>query len=153
MSDNEPGKQTKCDNPFDGAQLQGGKFTAADMRNTTFDGVNLANAKFFAVLSGAVFDDCNLSDATFKNVNLSNSSFDDVNLSNSKFHNLNLSATTFDFLNMRDVQVTRADITGMKIDGIPVSDFIAAYDEKHSLTPENDGVLDRGPKVETNPES
>jgi len=45
--------------------------------------------------------------------------------------------------------ITKADYTGSKIDGIPVSDFIAAYDEKHGLTAEDDGVLDRGPGTET----
>ena len=39
---------------------------------------------------------------------------------------------------MCDVEVTRVDITRMKIDGIPTSDLIAANDEKYGLTLEDE---------------
>ena len=143
MSDNGQANQDNDARPFSGPQLQNGEFTNADMTGTNFDGVNLAKARFYAVLRDAVFDDSDLSSAVFNDVNLAGATFDNVNLKGSKFHNIDLSGTSFDYLNMRDVEVTRADLTGMTIDGIPVSEFIAAYREKHGISLENDGSSDQ----------
>ncbi|MBB3644042.1 uncharacterized protein YjbI with pentapeptide repeats [Rhizobium sp. BK619] len=40
-------------NPFDGAQMQGMHYERADMSGANFDGVNLADAQFYAFLTKA----------------------------------------------------------------------------------------------------
>jgi uncharacterized protein YjbI with pentapeptide repeats len=62
-------------------------------------------------------NDANLSASSFVNVNLSGATFDDINLSNSTINNVNLS----------HVHITDSCTAGMTIEGILVSDLIAAY--------------------------
>ena len=114
MSDNE-----ERATPFDGARLQNGHFARADMTGTHFDGVNLADAKFFAVLSKAQFNDTNLAEAQFHDVNLGNADFNDVNLSAAVFQNINFS----------DASISNANLTGMRINGVLVSDLFEAYEK------------------------
>jgi len=94
----------------------------ADMRNTRFDGVNLAGAYFYAVLTEARFHDTNLAGADF----------DDVNLSGARLHNINLSEATFDNLNLSNAAITNAKLDGMTIDGVLVSDLFAAWKQAQS---------------------
>ena len=118
--------------PFDGPQLQDTEYAAADMSRSNFNGVNLTEAKFYAVLSkarfvrskleGASFDDVNLHGARFHNVNLSGSTFDDINLSEAEFNYLNLSGT----------KITNANLEGMTINGILVTELLAAYEREQS---------------------
>lgn len=110
------------ENPFDGPQLQDGEFARADMRNTRFDGVNLAGAYFFAVLT----------DARFTDTNLARADFDDVNLSGARLHNINLSEASFDNLNLSNCAITNANLEGMTIDGVLVSDLFAAWKASRS---------------------
>ena len=70
-----------------------------------------------ADLSRSTFDDVNLSGTTFRDVSLSAASMQDVNLA---------------VLEIRDANLTGASIAesktdGMTIDGIPVSELLAAY--------------------------
>jgi uncharacterized protein YjbI with pentapeptide repeats len=95
-------------NPFTGPQLQNTHHECADLASSHFDGVNLADAKFFAVLTNARFNDTNLLGATF----------DDVNISRASFNNITFQNTI----------ITAANLTGMKINGILVTDLLAAYE-------------------------
>ena len=62
-------------------------------------------------------DDCNLSGSTFHNVNFTNTVLDDVNLSNLEIKNAC----------MHDVSISDAMLEGMTINGIEVTELLAAY--------------------------
>jgi uncharacterized protein YjbI with pentapeptide repeats len=52
---------------------------------------------------------------------------DDADLARSTFDNTNLSSSTFNDCNMAEVQISDCRLTGSTINGIPVSDLLAAY--------------------------
>ena len=69
----------------------------------------------------------NLSGSTFNDVNLAGADFRDVNLSGAKLEDVNLS-----HLHIRDANLSHASISdsllkGMTIDGIAVTELLAAY--------------------------
>jgi uncharacterized protein YjbI with pentapeptide repeats len=82
-----------------------------------------------------------LSDSTFKDVNLSNASFDDINFSGASIRNANLSGWRVRDVSFSGLQITQADLRGasisecllegMTIDGIAVSEMMAAYRSVH----------------------
>ena len=69
--------------------------------------MHVAGADEAVCLGGARFDDVNLGEATFHDVNLSGAKFNDVNLANAA--------------------ITNANLAGLTIDGILVTDLLAAY--------------------------
>jgi len=71
-----------------------------------------------------------LTGSTFRDVCLGQAVFDDVNLGESRFHNVNLSGARFDDINFSGVEITHANYAGMKIDGVLVTDLLAAYRER-----------------------
>lgn len=110
------------DNPFDGQVLRDAHYRRADMACSNFDGVNLANARFYAVLTRATFTDTNLAEARFNDVNLASAIFDDVNLAGIVVTNANLS----------NASISDANLTGMRINGILVTDLLDAYARSRS---------------------
>lgn len=70
-----------------------------------------------ADLSGTTFNDVNLAGADFTNVNLSQSSLTDINLQGTRLRDVNL----------RDVEIHHGALEGMRIDGLLVTDLLAAY--------------------------
>lgn len=80
-----------------------------------------------ADLSGSSFTDVNLANASFNDVNLTNASFNDVNLSGAVIHNVNLSNLRISQVNLRGVSIVESHTEGMTINGIPVTDLLAAY--------------------------
>jgi uncharacterized protein YjbI with pentapeptide repeats len=116
-------------NPFTGPQLQNVHHQRADMAGTYFDGVNLADAKFFAVLTGATFTDTNLQGASFDDVNLSNVSFNNITFQNTTITAANMSAMKISGVTLENTDIQDANLTGMKINGILVTDLLAAYDQ------------------------
>ncbi len=68
-------------------------------------------------LSGSRFEDVKLADATFNNVDMSGWRVEDVTLAGSRINNANLSG----------VSITNCAIEGMTLDGIRVTDLMAAY--------------------------
>ncbi len=88
-------------------------------------------------ISGSVYDDVNMSGSTignvnlagcaFKNVNMSGATFEDANLSGWKLHDVNLAGLKIDKANLAGASITQGRMEGMTIDGILVSDLLAAY--------------------------
>ncbi|PZQ83612.1 MAG: hypothetical protein DI549_07085 [Ancylobacter novellus] len=86
-------------------------------------------------------NDVNLSGSVFVNVNLSGSRFDDVNMSGWAVKNVNFSGLALECANVSGARITRADLVGvsiaecrldgMRIDGILVTDMLAAYRAAH----------------------
>jgi uncharacterized protein YjbI with pentapeptide repeats len=61
--------------------------------------------------------DADLSGSTFTNVKLARAAFDDVDLTGVTIHNANLSG----------LQISDANLTGASLNGILLSDLLAAY--------------------------
>ena len=110
----------------------------SDLSNSTFMGVGLDKSRFEDCgLAGATFDYVNLSDARFGRMNLSRAVFDDGLLPGTRFNNLNMSGALFENVlligaairsaNLNGLHVSECNVAGMRIDGILVSDLLAAY--------------------------
>jgi catechol 2,3-dioxygenase-like lactoylglutathione lyase family enzyme len=92
--------------------------TASGTNRVDFVGRNLRGSSFAKVrLADATFHDVDLSAAAFGNVNASAATFENANLREARFTNVDLS----------NVEISRARLAGMRIDGILVTDLIAAY--------------------------
>lgn len=115
------------ENPFNGQQLQGIRYERADMSAAIFDSVNLANAQFYAVLTNAKFTDTNLSEAVFYDVSLKKARFNNVNLAEATITNANLSNLSITDVTLAHTDIQNADLTGMRINGILVTDLFQAY--------------------------
>ena len=78
-------------------------------------------------LSGSKFDDVNLQGTLFNNINLSESTFTDINLTGTQVENVNASNVTFHCVKFEGAAIDRCLLDGMTIDGVLVTDLIAAY--------------------------
>jgi len=88
-------------------------------------------------ISGSVYDDVNMSGSTvgnvnlagcsFKNVNMSGATFEDANLSGWKLNDVNLAGLKIVKANLAGASITQGRMEGMTIEGILVSDLLAAY--------------------------
>jgi uncharacterized protein YjbI with pentapeptide repeats len=67
----------------------------------------------------------------FEDVNLSSSDFHDVDLSGSKFDDINFNGAVIKNTCLGDVSISDADYTGMRIDGILVTELLRAYSAAH----------------------
>jgi hypothetical protein len=93
-------------------------------------------------ISGSVYDDVNMSGSTvgnvnlagcsFTNVNMSGATFEDANLSGWKIHDANLAGLKITKANLAGASITLGRMEGMTIDGILVSDLLAAYHASRS---------------------
>ena len=110
---------TDKNNPFPDNAFKGYEFAKSNMTNAHFNGVNLSDSRFWAVLKNARFTDCNMEAANF----------DDVNLGSARFHNINLSGVSFSNINMSNVEISDANLDGMRINGVLVSDLFSAYEK------------------------
>lgn len=110
---------------------------------------NLSGSQFHDVnLGGAEFDNVNLSKAKFHNINLSDISVTAVQIGGAKFKHVGpppdkdgkqerqrpvtfeemmLCDSTFRKVDLSNVRMIECDTTGMTIDGISVTDMVAAY--------------------------
>lgn len=116
-------------NPFSGPQIQGVHYARADMTASNFDGVNLADSRFFAVLTKAKFTDTNLQAADFDDVNLSQTTFNNITLSGATIQNANLSGMRISAATMENTDIKDVNLTGMRINGVLVSDLFDAYEK------------------------
>jgi Pentapeptide repeats (9 copies) len=78
-------------------------------------------------LAGSTFDDVNFAGATFENVMMSGWSVHNVNLSGLRLDNANVSGARISNANLAGTSVTDSRLEGMTINGIPVTDLLAAY--------------------------
>jgi uncharacterized protein YjbI with pentapeptide repeats len=87
---------------------------------------------------------CNLKGSKFLDVNLGEAVFDDVNLAGATIKNVNLSELRLEDANMKGAQIRSADLRGasiahcltegMTIDGVAVSEMMAAYRKANSAS-------------------
>lgn len=125
-----------------------------DMMKMACYAVNLEGSSFSnSTLAKIQISNCNLSHSKFQNINLRNALFADLNLSNSEmtfvtlggvrfvdtvlgnektpitFERCDLEGSQFTNSNLRNVEIHASDLTGMKIDNVPVEELIAAYNQ------------------------
>ncbi|MFZ6758414.1 pentapeptide repeat-containing protein [Undibacterium sp. Ji50W] len=77
----------------------------------------------------AMEDNKLLQGRNFHNVDLANSNFDQVQLRASSFHSVDMEACRFRDISFVNVTMEACDFTGMRIDGVLVSDMLQAYEE------------------------
>jgi len=116
------------------------------------ENVNLAGSQFHQVnLSGADFDDVNLSKTRFHNINFSDIDVSAVQIGGAKFscigpppdrdgrqarqrpvtfQNAMLCDSVFRKVDLSGAALIDCNLEGMTIDGIPVSDLLAAYERR-----------------------
>jgi uncharacterized protein YjbI with pentapeptide repeats len=68
-----------------------------------------------------------LTGSSFTDVCLGEARFDDVNLGGASFHNINLAGARFDDVNLSRASITNANLEGMTIDGVLVTELLAAW--------------------------
>jgi len=118
---------SESEDHFPNKEYKGQKFDRADMTDAIFNGVDLSNSRFWAVMENGTFRDSNLRKAVFDDVNLEQSTFENVNLSRSQYNNVNLSDASFANLNLSNTEVRDAKLDGMKINGVLVTDLFDAW--------------------------
>jgi uncharacterized protein YjbI with pentapeptide repeats len=107
-------------------------------------GKDLSRSRFTrSDLAGTVFDDLNLSGTTFNNINLRGARFSAVDFGGARFScmntgegrprqpavftNVELHGCIFEGGSFAHVEISGADVDGMKIGGVLVTDMMKAY--------------------------
>jgi uncharacterized protein YjbI with pentapeptide repeats len=112
------------------------RFENANMAAVAFDNVNLAKATFENVnLSGSKFHDINFSDMTIEAAQIGGATFRHIGGPGETpsrqrgvtFAQMQLCDSTFDRVDLSGVKITNCNLDGMIIDGVKVTDLIAAY--------------------------
>ncbi|RIW32510.1 GNAT family N-acetyltransferase [Bacillus salacetis] len=141
--------------------LSNSQYENNNMKNTECYQVNLEGSSFCnSSLMNAQFSNCNLSSSSFQNINLRHSLYADLNLSNSKFRLVTLGGVSFMDTDLgdaghpisfercdlqgtkiknstlRNVEINNSDLTGMRIDGIPVEELLEAYYQVKNKKPD-----------------
>ena len=81
---------------------------------------------------GSTFTDVKLSGAAFSNVNLSDAIVNDANMSGWSIHHANLHGLRISQADLTNSSIVESLTSGMTIDGILVSDLMAAYRRANS---------------------
>lgn len=148
----EIGTSSKKENLVENKNISSIQYVNCDMTKTECYGVNLDESSFSNCnLMNSHISNCNLSHSKFQNINLRNSLYADLNLSNSKmifvtlegvsfmdtnlgdekkpisFERCDLEGSKFMNCNLRNLEIQRSDLTGMKIDSIPIEELMEAY--------------------------
>jgi uncharacterized protein YjbI with pentapeptide repeats len=122
--------------------ISSSKFNDVNMDGTTFTNVCLSNAKFQSInLAKSRFHDINFSDVTFTAAQIGGTIFKHIGPPPDKdgkqarqrpvtFEEMMLCDSVFRRVDLSNVQITECNITGMKINGILVSDLLDAYNRQ-----------------------
>ena len=114
--------------------LEGSSFSNSNLAKMQISNCNLSHSKFQNInLRNALFADLNLSNSEMTFVTLGGVRFVDTILGNQKtpitFERCDLEGSQFTNSNLRYVEIHASDLTGMKIDNVPVEELIAAYNQ------------------------
>lgn len=143
---------SEIENLVENKNISSTQYENCDMAKTEFYGVNLEGSSFSnSNVMNSHISNCNLSHSKFQNLNLTNSLYADLNLSNSEmvfvnlggvnfidtnlgdentpisFDRCDLEGSKFYNSNLRNVEIQNSDLSGMKINNVPVEDLIDAY--------------------------
>jgi len=89
------------------------------MVGSIFRGCNMPNSRV---------DGCNMGQATFYQTNLDGCTFDDVGIRNSTLNNISLGNSKITNSCLTNLEID-GNLTGMVIQGIPLSDLFDAYEK------------------------
>ncbi|EJS46631.1 GNAT family N-acetyltransferase [Bacillus nitratireducens] len=130
-----------------GTQYENCNMAKTECYQVTLEGSSFSNSN----LMSSHINNCNLSHSKFHNINFRNTLFADLNFSNSEmalvtlegvrfidtslgdegnpitFERCNLKGSKIKNRNLRNVEIQQSDITGMKINDIPVADLLELY--------------------------
>ena len=121
------------DSSFEMVNLEGVRFNNANLGHAQFEDVNLAGAKF---------NDINFSDVVFSRAQLGGTVFTQLGLPPGspekqrgiRFEDADMNDSVFLDCNLQNARIEKCNTTGMTIDGVLVSDLLAAY-AKQNGTP------------------
>jgi uncharacterized protein YjbI with pentapeptide repeats len=122
-----------------GVDITGSRFENVNMAAVAFDDVNLAKATFENVnLSGSRFHDINFSDVTIEAAQIGGATFRHIGGAGEKparqrgvtFADMQLCDSTLDRVDLSGVKITNCHLAGMTIDGVKVTDLIAAHQKQ-----------------------
>ncbi|WP_242218588.1 GNAT family N-acetyltransferase [Bacillus cereus group sp. BfR-BA-01380] len=114
--------------------LKGSSFSNSNMISSHINNCNLSHSKFHNInFISTLFADLNFSNSEMAFVTLDGVRFVDTNLGEEDnpitFKRCNLKGSKITHSNLRDVEIQQSDITGMKINNIPVADLLELYDQ------------------------
>lgn len=111
------------------ANLAGTRFHNANLTGADFDDVNLSNARFHNVnLSNAVVTAAQIGGASFKHIGPPpDSEGVQARQRPVRFEEMMLCDSTFRKVDLSNVRITDCDLTGTTVDGVLVTDMLAAY--------------------------
>lgn len=117
------------DLPKEHANLAGTRFRNGNLTGAEFDNVNLTNARFHNVnLSNAVITAAQIGGASFKHVGPPpDAEGIQARQRPVRFEEMMLCDSTFRKVDLSNVRISDCDLTGATIDGILVTDLMAAY--------------------------
>jgi len=116
--------------------LRGSTFEMVNLEGVRFQQANLGHAQFEDInLAGAKFNDINFSDVVFSRAQLGGTVFTQLGLppgSTDKqrgitFEDADMNDSVFSDCNLQNARIEKCNTTGMTIDGVLVSDLLAAY--------------------------
>lgn len=116
--------------------LSGSSFEMVNLEGVRFQDANLGQAQFENInLAGARFNDINFSDVVFSAAQLGGTVFRDLGLPPGStetqrgitFEHADMNASVFRKVNLQNVRLEQCNTTGMTIDGVLLSDLMAAY--------------------------
>jgi catechol 2,3-dioxygenase-like lactoylglutathione lyase family enzyme len=84
--------------------------------------VKIDNARDILRVSNA-----DISGSEFSNAKLAGTSFENIDMARCRLNDVNLSGTAITDVNLTDVSISQANMFGMTIDGVLVTDMVAAY--------------------------
>jgi len=97
----------------------------SDISGSVYDDVNM---------SGSTIGNVNLAGCTLKNVKMSGAAFEDANLSGWKIHDAN-SGLRIAKCNLQGAVIADSRLDGMIVNGILVTDLLAAYQASQAPPP------------------
>lgn len=112
--------------------LAGSSFSNSNLMNSHISNCNLSHSKFQNInLRNSLFADLNLAKSEMIFVTLGGVRFIDTNLGDEdlpiSFERCDLEGSKFSNSNLRNVDIQKSDLTGMKIDDVPVEELFEAY--------------------------
>lgn len=121
-----------AESDFYGVNLEGSSISNSNLANSTVNNCNLSNSKFQNInFRHTIIADLNLSNSHFSLVTLSGVTFSDTNLGDENepllVERCDITGSTLIDSNLTNVNIVNCELSGMKINDIPIEDLLEAY--------------------------
>jgi uncharacterized protein YjbI with pentapeptide repeats len=101
--------------------------TGTDRSQPLNQTLDTKHGELTVTINSSKFDAISLAEASFKDVNLKLANFTDVNLTGSSFSDVSLAGATFNNVDLSNAVITDANLDGMRINGILVTELLRVY--------------------------